>query len=221
MDSNNIENTIKEIEDYLIPYLNLDTYEKSLYYHLFRHTRLIGKNETLFVISHAPSKVGITDYSAREKIRKLDKKGCIKIKETTRDGLLVELFLPNEIEGCINEKVHEKIVIDIEEIDFFKNNEYRILILNRENYKCFYCYKKIQKENYVLDHVTSQVNGGNNSYKNIVATCHECNSKKIGKNGDEYIREVYRNGFITLKELEERLKSLEMLVNGSLKPEIT
>ena len=220
MNENELVKTIKEIEDNLIPFLDLDSYEKMLYYHIFRHTKLIGKDETLFVISTAPQKVGLTDFSARDRIRKLDKKGCIKIKETTRDGLIVELFLPNQIEGCIKENQYTETIIDIESIDFYKNSEYRHFILKRENFQCFYCFKKINPDNYVLDHVQSQVNNGENSYRNIVASCHECNSKKIGKNGSDFVRELYRNGIITSSELEKKLDSLEKLKEGILKPEI-
>jgi len=215
-----IINTIKEIEDYLIPFAELDTYEKSLYYHLFRHSRLIGKKDMVFVISSAPQGVGITEFSARDRIRKLDQKRCIKINDTTRNGLRITVFIPSEIEGCIIEKSEIKEIIDIETVDFYKDLNYRDRILERENYFCFYCFKKISNENYALDHVTSQQNNGNNTYKNIVATCHECNSIKSGKNGQDYLRDIYRKGIISSSELEERLQAIEKLKNGELKPEI-
>ncbi|HNY63223.1 MAG TPA: HNH endonuclease signature motif containing protein [Bacteroidales bacterium] len=215
-----IINTIKEIEDYLIPFAELDTYEKSLYYHLFRHSRLIGKKDMVFVISSAPQSVGITEFSARDRIRKLDQKRCIKINDTTRNGLRITVFIPSEIEGCIIEKSEIKEIIDIETVDFYKDLNYRDRILERENYFCFYCFKKISNENYALDHVTSQQNNGNNTYKNIVATCHECNSIKSGKNGQDYLRDIYRKGIISSSELEERLQAIEKLKNGELKPEI-
>ena len=123
---------IKQIEDNLVSFLELDTYEKSLYYHLFRHSRLIGKEDTIFVISNALQKVGLTEFSARDRIRKLDKKGCIKIKEVTRDGILAKIFLPHEIDGCIIEEKVEEIEIDIEKADFYNTPELRLKILERE-----------------------------------------------------------------------------------------
>lgn len=215
-----IKTTIKEIEDNLIPFTKLDSYEKSLYYHLFRHSRLLGKKDIVFVISTAPQKVGITEFTARDRIRKLDQKGCIKINDITRNGLRISVFLPQEISGCIDEKSEIKEVVDIETLDFYKNLVYRDRILERENYFCFYCFKKITKDNYALDHVISQQNNGNNTYKNIVATCHECNSIKSGKNGQDYLREIYRKGIIGSSELEERLQAIEKLKTGELKPEI-
>lgn len=215
-----LKQTIEEIEDYLIPFLGLDTYEKALYYHLFRHTRLIGKEETVFVISAALKTVGLTDFSARDRIRKLNEKGCIKIEETTRVGIRVKVLLPTEINGCVVIPDTKEINIDIEQIDFYKDPKYRPTILERENGECFYCFRKITKDNYVLDHMTSQVNSGNNSYRNIVATCHECNSTKTGINGEDFVRQIYRKGTISASELENRLIAIEKIKNGEIKPDI-
>jgi hypothetical protein len=215
-----LKQTIEEIEDYLIPFLSLDTYEKALYYHLFRHTRLIGKKETVFVISSALKTVGLTDFSARDRIRKLNEKGCIKIEETTRIGIRVSVLLPTEIKGCVVTPETEETIIDIEQIDFYNDPKYRPNILERENGECFYCFRKITKDNYVLDHMISQVNYGKNSYRNIVATCHECNSTKTGKNGEDFVRLIYRKGTISANELENRLIAIEKIKNGEIKPDI-
>jgi hypothetical protein len=214
-----LKETIEEIEDYLIPFLGLDTYEKSLYYHLFRHTRLIGKEETIFVISSATKTVGLTDFSARGRIRKLNEKGCVKIQELTRNGVRVSVLLPAEIPGCVIAPEVNESVVDIELIDFYNDQKYRPKILERENGECFYCFRKLNKDNYVLDHLISQVNTGKNSYRNIVAACHECNSVKIGKNGDDFVRLLYRKGTINSQELENRLSAIEKLKNGEIKPD--
>ena len=215
-----LKQTLEEIEDYLIPFLSLDTYEKALYYHLFRHTRLIGKEETVFVISSALKTVGLTDFSARDRIRKLNEKGCIKIEETTRVGIRVSVLLPIEIKGCVVAPETKETIVDIEQIDFYNDPKYRPSILERENGECFYCFRKITKDNYVLDHMISQVNSGKNSYRNIVASCHECNSAKIGKNGDDFVRLIYRKGTISANELENRLIAIEKIKNGEIRPNI-
>jgi len=220
MENLDLVKTVKEIEDYLIPFLKLDPYERGLYYHLFRQTRLINKEETIFVISTAPSTVGLTDFSARKGLRKMDKKGCIKIVEVRRDGLKIKVLLPIEIEGCVVEREVEVKAVDIEAIDFYSDQKYRVTILGRENGECFYCLKKINTENYVLDHLISQMNRGGNSYKNIVAVCHECNSKKAGKNGDDFVRSLYREGVLSQKDLEKRLAMVEQVRSGESKPEL-
>lgn len=220
MENFDLVKIIKEIEDYLISFLKLDPYERSLYYHLFRQTRLIDKEETIFVISSAPATVGFTDYPARNRLRTMDKKGCIKIVEVRRDGLKIKVLLPNEIEGCVVKRKKEADPVDIETIDFYSDPKYRATILKRENRECFYCLKKISEDNYVLDHLTSQLNGGDNSYRNLVAVCHECNSKKAGKNHDDFVRMLYRGGILSQKDLEKRLATIERVINGEIKPAI-
>ena len=46
----NLEQTIKDSEDYLFPAKRMTCRERSLYYHLLRHTRLIGKANGLFAL---------------------------------------------------------------------------------------------------------------------------------------------------------------------------
>lgn len=83
-----------------------------------------------------------------------------------------------------------------------------------------YCLKHITVDNYVLDHLISQSNFGENSFRNIVATCHECNSTKTGRNGEDFVRILYLKGILSSVELENRLDTIEKLKSGDLKPEI-
>jgi DNA-binding Lrp family transcriptional regulator len=214
-----IKKTIEQIEDFLIMNKNLDSYEKSLYYHLFRNSRLISKIETIFVISNAQKCLGLSDSTVRDRLRKLDDKGCIKILDTTRDGVKVSVLLPDEIPNVIPVTLDNSIEeADINSLDFYNDYRYRETILNRENGECFYCFKKIDKSNFVLDHFISQQNKGDNSYKNIVASCHECNSIKAGMNGDDFLRKLLRKNIISSKEFENQIEKTEKLKCGELKP---
>lgn len=217
---NEVTKVIEEIEDYLIPFLRLDSYERSLYYHLFRHTRLVGKAKTVFVISSAPKTVRLSEWAARNKLRTMDKKGCIKIVEVRRDGLEISVLLPNEIEGCVVEKGEEVESVDIEAINFYSDPNYRETILKRENGECLYCRRKITKDNYVLDHLIPKLKGGDDSYRNIVAVCYECNSIKSGENANDFVRDLYRRCVLNQKELEQRLNAIESIRTGQLRPEI-
>ena len=55
-----------------------------------------------------------------------------------------------------------------EEVDFCSESNYRETIFNREEGICFYCLKRLTKENYVLDHVQPQIDKGSNNYRNVV-----------------------------------------------------
>jgi hypothetical protein len=58
--------------------------------------------------------------------------------------------------------------------------------------------------------------GGDNSHRNVVAACHECNSAKQSEAADEYIRRLYRKGVLSQADLGERLERLARLQRGEL-----
>jgi hypothetical protein len=219
-----LDNFIIDFQDYLAP--RLDTYEQAIYLYVFRHSRLIGKDEvvigfrsarTRMALGIGKSSTPISDRSAYEKLRSLSQKGCIEIVASEYSGQRIRLKLPREIPGVVTEP-KEIAVQDLDEMDFFEVPENRALILERENHRCFYCLRTINSDNYVMEHVISRPEG-NNSYKNIVAACRECNNRKK-TSAEDLLRTLYRESFLDASELEDRLSHIERLRSGELKPEI-
>ena len=89
-------------------------------------------------------------------------------------------------------------------------------ILAREGGRCFYCLRQLTKENHVIEHVVSRP-VGSNGYRNLVAACRECNNRKKSS-ADDWLRTLYREGFLDAAEFEERQSHLERLRAGELKP---
>ena len=54
-----------QIEDFLIPGLRFDAWDRSLYYHLLRHTRLKGKDSAIFAIGPLSKATAISDFKVR------------------------------------------------------------------------------------------------------------------------------------------------------------
>ena len=135
---------------------------------------------------------------------------------TERSGTRIRLNLPSEIPGVIA-AAPEPSLLSIEEMDFFEVPENRLLILERESHHCFYCLRSINKSNYVIEHVESRPEG-NNSYRNLVAACRQCNNRKNDLPADEFLRGLYRDGFLGASELQARLSQLDKLRAGDLKP---
>lgn len=214
----NLEETIRQIEDNLGPKLGLDAWERTLYYHLFRHTHLTGKSEGVFGILPLAETLGMSDFKVREVIRAMNAKGCIRIEDRSRKGHLIRVLLPEEIPGLIPLEDGSSPTLDIEKVDFFTSRKYVAAILAREERRCFYCLRELKTETAVLDHVAPQVGGLDNSYRNIVAACHECNSLKQGRNGDEFLRDLYRKGLLTGPEFENRNTAVIQLRAGELRP---
>ena len=59
---------------------------------------------------------------------------------------------------------------------------------------------------------------GDNTYRNLVAACVSCNNRKGNRLVDEFLRGLYRDGYLSSEEFESRLSALQLLRSGELKP---
>lgn len=208
---------LKDIEDHLMP--RLDVFEKALYYYLFRHTRLLGNESSTFALRPISQAMGISESSVRERIRAMHEKGYLEIQERGRGGHHVRVHLPSEIPHLIPvEQAPEPI--DVETVDFYTGRVYLSALLNRQDGRCFWCLKALTPDSCVLDHVVPQHSTTDNSYRNVVAACHACNSDKQGEEATAFLRSRYRKGLLSPEELENRLSILSKITLGELVPEI-
>ncbi len=218
-----LETFFKEFQDCLAP--RLDTYEQAVYLYLFRHTRLIGLEEAVIGFKSARRRMAcgigekgkpMSENTAYEKLKSLEEKGCIRILDSTREGRKIHLCLPSEILGVVEPEA-SFAPPDIETEDFFNVEENRERILMREEHRCFYCLRQLNGENYVIEHVVSRPLG-NNTYRNVVAACRQCNNRKGSTDVEDWLRILYRDGFLAEAEFRERTSHLERLRAGELKP---
>ncbi len=79
-------------------------------------------------------------------------------------------------------------------------------IYARDGSRCQYCGGRFSTKELTLDHVTPRVQGGDNSWANLVCACVKCNARKGGRTPNEagmkLIRKPYRprrNPAITLR----------------------
>jgi hypothetical protein len=214
-----------QFQDYLAP--RLDTYEQAIYLYVFRHTRLIGLDEAVLGFKSARARMAtgigtkgtaMSEGTCYEKLRSLQAKGCLEIITVERNGSRVRLQLPMEIPGVVVQPEFQSAV-SLEDMDFFAVAENRGLILARECRKCFYCLRALNAGNHVIEHVASRPNG-NNSYRNVVAACRQCNNRKGDSDAEDFMRVLYREGFLSGEEFEERLAHLQRLRAGELRPPI-
>ncbi len=208
---------LREIEDILIPHYEFDIYERGMYGYLLNQTRVRGLEYSTIPLSHISKALSCSDWQSRKTIRQLADKGCIEL-EQTRKGHSVKILLPSDLSiASPKEEIRE---LNIAELDFFQNREYIHALIKRKQGSCFYCLSGISLENCELDHVVPQLKGGDNSYKNIVATCHKCNTRKQASDAYDFIRHLYRKEMLSESEFEERMLALEALGKGELKPEL-
>jgi len=72
-----------------------------------------------------------------------------------------------------------------------------------------------------LDRVVPQARLGRNSYRNLVSSCMECNAQKGEKPADDFLRRLYRERRLTATELAARLRALDALAAGKLRPTLS
>ena len=212
-----------QFQDHLAP--RLDVYEQAIYLYLLRHTHVEGKREAVVGFKSARKKLAFgigkagtppSEGVIYEKLRTLEQKGCIKVLSSERAGSRIEVFLPSEQPGLIPVAIRPSDV-PLEDQDFFSVPENRQLVLEREEWRCFYCLAKLDENNHVIEHVISRPDG-DNSYRNVVAACRRCNNRKGASLVEDYLRSIYRDGVLSGDELAVRISLLARLRAGDLRP---
>jgi hypothetical protein len=224
----NAERVWKQLEDFLVPRLALCTIDRAVYSHLLRHSRLEGKLRLSFSIAWLARGARISNQPTRLAVRRLISQGALHLVERSKSGHVVEVRLPEEVPGVSNASgparglAHHGSALlralDIEDTDFLQTKSLRESIHSRERSLCFYCLRKLNERVQCLDHVVPQVRLGRNSYRNLVSACLECNSHKGETPAPDFLRWLYRERRITATELTARLRALDALAAGRLRP---
>ena len=108
--------------------------------------------------------------------------------------------------------------LDFEDLDFLSTKPLRQAIHARGRGLCFYCLRRLKPRARCLDHVVPQFRSGGNSYRNLVSCCLECNSGKRDKPAADFLRQLYREHRLTAAEFASRLRALDDLAAGKLRP---
>ncbi len=218
-----LRNFIIEFQDHLAP--RLDTYEQAIYLYVFRHSRLLGIDEVTLGFKSARTRLAtgigeggkpMSEGTAYKKLASLQAKGCITNVRTNHTGRVLRLHLPSEIPGLIAEPDPQQEQ-DLESMDFFSVPENRALLLKREGNRCFYTLRELDANNFIVEHVVSRP-AGNNSYRNCVAASREANNRKGAMAAEEFIRQLFREGFLSDNEFQDRMQALAKLRAGELRP---
>ena len=215
-----------QFEDHVVPQLRLNVVDRAVYSHLFRHTRLVGKNRARFSIAWLGRGTRLCDGAARMAVRRLVARGALRLIERSKSGHTVEVRLPEEICAASSHNVEggnparAVRAVNIEEVDFLKTKALRQAIHAREHGLCFYCQRRTNADKRCLDHVVPLVNLGGNAYRNLVSCCVECNSRKGERSGADFLLWLYREGRLRATEFTERLRALEAFTAGKLPPPV-
>lgn len=158
----------------------------------------------------------MAESSTYKKLDSLVEKRLIERIASQHGGTRVRLRLPSEVAGFIPAQSTDA-AMTLEQMDFFSAPENRLLIAEREQGRCFDCLRKVDQDSCVIEHVNSRPEG-DNGYRNVVAACRQCNNRKGPNAADDFLRTLYRDGFLTDSEFDGRLSHLQQLAAGLLRP---
>ena len=214
----------KQLEDVLVPRLRLSVVDRAVYSHLVRHSRLEGKLRLHFSIYWLARGACLSSATVRAAVRRLVARGALRLVERSKAGHVVEVRLPEEIRGARPKRIEARErarlagAADVEQTDFLESRALREAIHAREGGVCFYCLRRVPTRRRCIDHVVPRVRLGRNSYRNLVSSCGECNSQKGEEQAGNFLRKLYREGRLTAEELTGRLRVLDELAAGKLRP---
>ncbi|HKW63077.1 MAG TPA: HNH endonuclease [Candidatus Acidoferrum sp.] len=218
----NAELVLKQVDEVLVPRLRLSLTDRVVYLHLLRHTRLEGKRQLHFSISWLARGIHMSGGPVRESVRRLVSKGALRLVERSRSGHVVEVPLPDEIRVTTPISIRSRSPHDrnLDEMDFLQSKALREAIHARDAGFCFYCLRQLTPRIRCLDHVVPRARSGRNSYRNLVSSCVECNSTKSETRAENFLRSLYRKRRLTDAEFNGRLRALDALAAGKLRPPI-
>jgi len=217
----------KQLEDLAVPRLHLSVFDRAVYSHLLRHSRLEGRLELRFSILWLARGACVSGWAARKAVRRLVAKGALRLAERSRAGHVVKVRLPEEIRSVGAGKIAACAAVrvpsvvnggDLEMADFLETRALRQAIHAREGGRCFYCLRRLTPMVRYLDHVVPRVRGGRNGYRNLVSSCAECNSQKRERRAEDFLRWLCREGRLSAGELSGRFRALARLAAGKLRP---
>jgi 5-methylcytosine-specific restriction endonuclease McrA len=211
------EHVWKQLDDVLVPELRLSITERGVYSYLLRHSRLEGRAVLHFSLTWLASGARVSKTPARNAVRRLIAHDALRLVKRNNAGHTVEVRLPDEIlrtrQG--SRPVHGGMDL---EADFLTSKALRQSIHHRERGFCFYCLRRVTPLTRCLDHVVPRVSFGSNSYRNLVSCCLRCNYQKKARAAEDLLRCLYRQRRLTDAELTGRLRALDALAAGKLRP---
>jgi predicted DNA-binding transcriptional regulator len=203
-------NLLIEVMDYLVPARRLSPTELAVYLFVLRQTRLHGRRQFQMRISKVARILRMQDMTLRLLLRSLEQKGCLSVVVNERTRFIVAARMPAE---AVAWAIHHNPLITWPQRRFGRRRTKAIkrAMLALQDYRCFYCLKRLPFKRAVTDHVAAVTRGGKTTWENLVASCRECNQLKQTHSARVFLRSLYRDGYLSRAELEDRIRAVRRL----------
>jgi 5-methylcytosine-specific restriction endonuclease McrA len=221
----NAEQVWKEFEDLLVPRLCLSTTDRVVYSHLLRHSRLEGELRLQFSILWLARGTRVCHNAVREAVRRLIGHRVLRLVQRSKAGHVVEVRIPNEVRAGRPRQIARRAArrtraFDLDDLDWLKHPALRRAVHAREGGRCFYCLSRVTPATRCLDHAVPLAKFGDNSWRNLVSCCQECNFTKNDLPAADFLRWLHRERRLTDVELAARFRALDALAAGKLRPRL-
>jgi hypothetical protein len=165
----------KQVDDDVVPQLRLSVIDRAVYSYLLRHSHLEDRPRLRLTVAWLANGTRLCTGTTRKSLHRLFDKGALRLVECAKSGHVVHVRLPEEIRGVRLGKIASPVPIvpaaKLEETDFHQDRTLRRFIHARERGRCFYCLRRIERQQRCLDHVVPRAKLGRNSYRNLVSCC--------------------------------------------------
>ena len=209
-----------EVEDRFVPTFAPWPSERVVYLWLLRQSRLAGRETIRVSFRRFAAVLRMSVSALKQAFRRLTARGAIQVREKDYLGHLIRVLLPSEIRSIPRSECL-RMELDVEALNFHSRSTAREMIYARERHRCFYCGRKLKYSSRGLDHVVPRSRGGDDSYRNVVACCAECNSMKGQGSAAKFVKLLQSFGVLSRKELRKRLMALQAVRHGKLKPKFS
>ncbi len=105
--------------------------------------------------------------------------------------------------------LHSYVIVPFKKVQPTRKN-----ILRRDQYQCMYCGKELSLSTCTLDHIVPQSKRGTHDWKNLVASCKKCNSKKGDQTLDRAGMKLKGRPFVPTREFLI-VNAIDKSMNGS------
>jgi hypothetical protein len=196
-----------DIEDRLVPLLQLKPHERAIYSHLLRLTHFVGRRGVRISFPVLARGACMCESAARANLLILVRKGCLRAGSKGRGPRWIEVRLPAEVLA----RPLPQPCLPRAEAPPRHNRRLRRAILRRQQSRCFYCFDALRRGDIEFDHVVPIARGGTRTPDNIVAACFHCNRRKGVSRAEDFLRALFRRRHLTKSQLQERLDALRRL----------
>lgn len=206
-----------EIEEQMVPNLRLKLFDRALYFHLVRATRLRGKRMLVTSMPKLAADAALCKSVVKKGLWRLERHGAVRILYRNYHGHRIEVRLPQEIPGC---RRHMRAAGRTEAAeDCYHSPKRRQIIFERDGHRCFYCLRNLGRYR-VVDHVVPQSQKGGDDYWNLVACCPACNFAKGELSAEDLLRKLCRQEVLSRREFNARIEALRLFRQRKVRPEV-